>query len=172
MKTLEGIFKIMYSAVMAAMDAGTIRAWAAQAETDLAELIAEAERLQRRVAQARMQLELMYELLATVSNEPVQRSSEFAFAERSVRDRVVESVIQILQERGDPMRIQDIHAEFLRRELPLPGSGTPTNIAAHLVNRDLFSRPRRGVFGLTEWDGLPRLVEPEVDPRRGKRKKS
>jgi len=78
-----------------------------------------------------------------------------------VRERVVEGAVQILRERRTPLRIQDIHAEFLRRQLALPGSGTPANIAAHLVYRDLFTRPRRGVIGLTEWVDDAPPVEPE-----------
>lgn len=134
------------------MNADTIRGWIAKAEGDLAELQAEAERIQRSIAQVRTQLELMYELLATVTGEQIPTLSKAEGDGKSVRERVVESVITILRDHGSPMRIQDIHAEFLRRQLPLPGSGTPANIAAHLVARDLFTRPRRGVFGLAEWE--------------------
>jgi hypothetical protein len=111
----------------------------------------EAERIQRQLAQARTQLNLMYELLATVTHAPVGLQGRGSPA-RSVRETVAEAVRSMLLERGAPMRIQDIHSEFLRRELPLPGSGTPANIAAHLVDRGVFSRPRRGIFGLVEWD--------------------
>ncbi len=134
------------------MEADTVRDWIATAETDLADLVKQSEDLQRRVAQARVQLKLMYELLASVTDEPTPDNPESMGMERSVRERVVEGVVQILREHHTPLRIQDIHAEFLRRQLALPGSGTPANIAAHLVDRDLFTRPRRGVFGLTEWD--------------------
>lgn len=137
---------------MAVMDAETIRSWIAQAEADLAKLTAEADQLQRRVAHARIQLELMFELLATVTNEPIKRDPDSPGSEVSVRERVAQAVVQILREHGQPMRVQDIHSEFLHRELPLPGSGTPANIAAHLVDRGLFTRPGRGIFGLVEWD--------------------
>jgi hypothetical protein len=113
----------------------------------------EGERIQRDLAQLRTQLGLMYELLATATGEegPVQFQPQEAT--KSVRQRVVEEVGSILRDRGAPMRIQDIHAEFLRRKFQLPGSGTPANIAAHLVDRKVFSRPRRGVFALAEWNG-------------------
>jgi hypothetical protein len=136
---------------MAGADAATIREWVSKAEADIATLTAQAEDIQRRLAQSRIQLGLMYELLASLGDEAVSPRADLIGAERSVRERVVHSAVQVLQDRGAPMRIQDIHAEFLRRQLPLPGSGTPTNIAAHLVDRGVFTRPGRGLFGLTEW---------------------
>src|SRR5436309_2645638 len=128
------------------MDEATIRAWVAKAEAEVRELTAEAERAQRRAAQARTQLGLLYELLASVTGEPVGQVPEAAAAVQSVRERVVSSVVDILRDHGGPMRVQDIHSEFLRRELPLPGKGTPANIGAHLVDRKVFTRPRRGYF--------------------------
>jgi uncharacterized protein (DUF2267 family) len=151
-KPLDKTSDMYYYRNMEQMSADTIREWVAKAEADLAESTAEAERLQRRIAQMRTQLGLMYELLATVTDEPVTRLSEAEGSGKSMRERVVEAVILILREHGKPMRIQDIHSEFLRRELPLPGSGTPANIAAHLVDRDLFTRPGRGAFALAEWE--------------------
>ncbi len=147
---------------MAAMDADTIRQWVSKAEQELAELTSQAEDLQRRIAQGRVQLTLMYELLASLTNEPVLSRLDGPGQEKSVRERVVESVVRILRDRGEPMRIQDVHAEFLRRQFALPGSGTPTNIAAHLVDRTVFTRPSRGVFGLAEWEP----IEPAPVTRR------
>jgi hypothetical protein len=135
------------------MDAETIRSWIAAAEADVARLTAEADRIQHQLAQARQQLRLMLELLATVTNEQVARRPVMLGRERSVRERVAESAASILREFGKPMRLADIHAEFLRRELPIPGSGTPANIASHLVDRTVFTRPGRGTFGLAEWGG-------------------
>lgn len=136
---------------MATMDTETIRRWIEQSEAELRALTAEEEHLMRRIAQMRQQLNLMYELLATTTGEQAQKHPEADGVSRPVRERVVEAVVEILRDHGKPMRIQDIHIEFLRRQLPLPGSGTPANIAAHLVDRDLFTRPSRGVFGLAEW---------------------
>lgn len=155
-----------------AVDADTIRGWIAQAEADLAKRTAEAEEIQRRIAQARVQLGLMYELLATVTGEPAPARPD-APGGPSVRVRVVDSVVRILRDYGKPMRVEDIHAEFLRRELPLPGRGTPANIVAHLVDRGLFTRPRRGVYGLAEWEVAPPPADPHAHRRaraKGERK--
>jgi hypothetical protein len=103
---------------MAGADAATIREWVSKAEADVATLTAQAEDIQRRLAQSRIQLGLMYELLASLGDEAVSPRADLIGAERSVRERVVHSAVQVLQDRGAPMRIQDIHAEFLRRQLP------------------------------------------------------
>ena len=155
---------------MMQLDADTIRTWIAQAEADLSNLTAEAERIQRRIAQVRSQLGLMYELLATTTDGQIPKFSEASEAVKPVRERVADAVLEILREHGKPMRIQDIHAEFLRRELPLPGSGTPTNIAAHLVDRGLFARPSRGVFGLAEWGPPTHSAKPKDAARRRRKK--
>lgn len=161
-----------YHCLMATMDADTIREWIAAAEVDVTRLAAEAERSQHRLAQARAQLRLMYELLATVTHEEVARKPEALGGEKSVRERVAEAVLGILRECGRPMRLTDIHAEFLRRELPLPGSGTPANIASHLIDRTVFTRPSRGTFGLAEWGGEsgPMSSTPRRSAARRKRR--
>lgn len=137
---------------MKEIDATTIREWIREAEAKLSVLTDEADRIQRDLAQVRSQLQLLYELLATITGEEVPEDSNLEKSGKSIREEVVEAVTQILRDQGAPMRIQDIHSEFLRRELPLPGRGTPGNIAAHLVDREIFTRPRRGTFGLVEWE--------------------
>lgn len=136
------------------MDVEMIREWIRVGEADLQRLNAEAERINVQVAQQRQQLTLMYELLATLTNETPDRSLLETGAGQPVRERTVQAALDILREHGKPLRIQDLHAEFIRRGVPLPGSGTPTNIASHLVDRTIFTRPGRGVFGLVEW-GTP-----------------
>src|SRR5262249_2816596 len=86
-------------------------------------------------------------------------SAEHLGLGRSVRARVQENAVTILRERGAPMRILDIHSEFARRRMPLPGRGTPTNIAAHLVASDRFSRRGRGIYGLAGWDCVSHSAE-------------
>jgi hypothetical protein len=131
------------------IDPETIRGWIAAGEDRIAILVANAERLQREIAQLRTQLSLMYELLAT--NPGMTTSAPGAG--KSIRERVVDQVVEVLREAQRPLRAQDIHNAFLRREFPLPGSGTPANIAAHLVDKEVFTRPGRGYFGLKEWEG-------------------
>jgi hypothetical protein len=132
-------------------DPGQIREWIVQAEADVLSLAEEAERAQSRLAEARRRLMLLYELLATVTNAPVATGPQQLGIDRSVRERVQADAEAILRERGQPMRVQDILACFVRRGMVLPGRGTPTNILAHLVVDNRFVRHARGVYGLSEW---------------------
>lgn len=133
------------------MDLQTVRGWIAAAEAEVSELSAEAERLQFRLAEKRRQLMLLYEVLASLTNSPVAIPAEQMGIATSTRARVQADVERILRDHGRPMRLQDIHGEFIRRGVPLPGRGTPTNIGAHLVDRDRFRRFGRGVYGLVAW---------------------
>jgi hypothetical protein len=142
------------------MDAETVRGWVAAAETEVSELSAELDRLQFRLADKRRQLMLLYEVLATLTNSPVGLPMEQMGINRSTRARVAADVEAILGDRGHPMRIQDIHAEFIRRAMPLPGRGTPTNIAAHLVDAKRFRRFGRGVYGLEAWNTTSHAAAP------------
>lgn len=134
------------------MDADTIRTWIAQAEEEVARRVEEYEMAQTRLAEARRQLMLLYEMLATVTNSPVSIATEELGMARRIRERVQAHAEAILREHGKPMRITDLHAAFVRKGFPLPGRGTPTNIVAHLVASDRFSRHSRGVYGLVEWE--------------------
>jgi hypothetical protein len=147
-------------------DPDTIRGWVARAEAEFSELSVQAERVQQQLAEARRQLMLFYEMLATATNAPVEITAQERQSALSVRDQVQDNAESILREVGHPMRAQDIQMEFVRRHMPLPGRGTPTNIMAHLVaagNR--FSRPSRGMYGLTEWDRSSHSAgPPPVEP--------
>ena len=132
-------------------DPKTVREWIVAAEEEVSDLARQVERAQFQLAEARRRLMLLYEMLASVTNGPVGVSPDKARTTRPVREQVQSDAEAILRERGMPMRAQDLHAEFIRRGMPLPGRGTPTNIIAHIVASDRFSRRGRGVYGLTEW---------------------
>lgn len=134
-------------------DPEIVRGWIAKAEAEVSDLSEQAEAIQQHLAEARRQLMLFYEMLAAITNAPVEVSAEHMGIGRAVRERVQKDAEAILCDRGSPMRIQGIHAEFIRRRMRLPGRGTPTNIAAHLVASDRFSRKGRGIYGLVDWDG-------------------
>ena len=142
------------------MDAEIVRGWIAAAEGEVSELSAEAERLQFHLAEKRRQLMLLHEVLASLTNSPVAISVERMGIGTSTGARVQADAERILRDPGRPMRIQDINAEFIRRGAPLPGRGTPTNIAAHLADRDQFRRFGRGVYGLLAWDGPSNTTAP------------
>jgi hypothetical protein len=146
-------------------DAETVRGWISGAEAEVSRLTREAEQIQFRLADARRRLMLLYEVLASVTSAPVAVSPEELGIGRSTRERVQADAEAILRERGAPMRVQDIHAEFIRRGVPLPGRGLPANIIAHLAVSDRFSRHGRGIWGLAERDRPIPSVTPATSER-------
>ncbi len=68
------------------------------------------------------------------------------------------------------MHINDIHAEFIRRGLPVPGAGKPNNITVHLAGADGVRSTARGVYSIRD-DASPEVPMryPVVDNSRGRR---
>lgn len=133
------------------VDAHTVRRWIEQAEAECAARTRALDSASYQLAEAKRRLTLLHELLASVDGGPgVPTGTE---ATLSTAERVERDVAEILRGHGRPMRIQDIHTEFVRRSLPLPGRGTPTNIVAHLTNSNVVKRVARGVYGLAKWVG-------------------
>lgn len=72
-----------------------------------------------------------------------------------LRVRVVQREVQrLLQERGAPMDLADIHAALLERGVQLPGQGLRANVSLCIGTMDthgIFYKPRWGVYGLASW---------------------
>jgi hypothetical protein len=102
---------------------------------------------------------LLHEILAAVTNSPdaIQTDVELV----STRERVIRATERILHDARAPLRIGDIHAEFIRRGYALPGRGSPTNIVAHLGQTDRIVRLSRGVYSLPAG-----VSEPEANDQR------
>jgi hypothetical protein len=128
-----------------------VRTWISVTEAEVAALAVSSEEIQTRLAQARKRLVLYHEILAALTKAPVAVSDKELQVARSIRERTIQSAIEILRAHGRPLRVQDLHAEFIRRGHPLPGRGTPTNIVVHLASSPLIERRGRGVYGLSEW---------------------
>jgi hypothetical protein len=122
------------------------RRWVSEAEAEVARLNDEAERVGRQLADARRRLALLHEVLATVTNSPAAVQTDVELL--STRERVIRHTERILRDATVPMRIGDIHAEFIRRGYALPGRGSPTNLVAHLGQTDRIARLSRGVYAL------------------------
>jgi len=94
---------------------------------------------------------------------------------RATPSSVREMAHRILSESGRPLHISEIHQQFLARGHAIPGSGTPFNILAHLVNDKSFVRVARGTYALAgsvpQEQVLPR-AERRARRRRRKRKAS
>lgn len=125
-------------------DPGEVRRWVTEAEAEVARLSDELERAGRRLAEARRRLTLLYEVLAVVSKDPTAAMT--GIEPMPTRERVIRDALTVLTDAGRPMRIGDIHAEFIRRGFALPGRGTPTNLVAHLGSTDRITRLARGVY--------------------------
>src|SRR6266550_4626749 len=121
------------------LEPDVVRTWISAAEQEVAELDSDAALLQHRLAQARKRLMLYHEILSALTKMPVAVSEQELRIGRSVRERTLADAAEILRTAGRPMRIQDIHTEFIRRGKPLPGRGTPTNIIAHLGSSTEFT---------------------------------
>jgi hypothetical protein len=143
--------------LQARLEPDQVREWIAATEAQLAELDAEGDRIQSRLAEARKRLMNFHELLAAITKAPVKVSDQELRIGRSVRERTIVAAVDILHQYNRPLSIQELHAAFIRLGKPLPGRGTPTNIVAHLGTSSLFVRRGRGVYALAEW-------EPEKDP--------
>ena len=87
---------------------------------------------------------------------------------------VREMTKKILAELGRPLHISEIHRQFTGRGYPIPGSGTPFNILAHLVNSKDFVRVARGTYALSgsvpPEQVLPRVTRKRRRARRRKRR--
>jgi hypothetical protein len=133
-------------------DPELVRRWVSEAEAEVARLNDEAERVSRQLAIARRRVTLLHEILAAVTNNPdaIQTDVELV----STRERVIRDTERILRDARAPMRIGDIHSEFIRRGYALPGRGSPTNLVAHLGQTDRIARLSRGVYALPAPDAV------------------
>jgi hypothetical protein len=73
------------------------------------------------------------------------------------RDALVQTVIDLLREHGEPMPIRNLMAELVSRGAPIPGRGEQANLISVITRVPEIVRPHRGVYGLREWnlDGVP-----------------
>src|SRR5258708_7594421 len=127
-----------------------VQEWIARAVVECVARVRVAEMPAYRLSEAKKRLGLLHELLSSVNGGAQLETSGTDIEWRSSA-RVERDVAEILRDRGQPMRLQDIHTEFVRRGFPLPGRGTPTNIVAHLTNSRAVKRFGRGVYGLELW---------------------
>ena len=120
----------------------------AEAEAEVTRLSEEVDRAGQRLGEARRRLTLLYEVLAAVSKDPTVAKT--GIEPMPTRERVIRDAVRVLSDAGRPMRIGDIHAEFIRREFALPGRGSPTNLVAHLGSTNRIKRLARGVYALAD----------------------
>lgn len=67
------------------------------------------------------------------------------------RAALLDTVIEILSDAGEPMQIQALMAAVKERDVRIPGKGSQANLIA-VISRDArIVRPQRGYYGLTDW---------------------
>lgn len=67
------------------------------------------------------------------------------------RAALLDTVIEILSNAGEPMQIQALMAAVKERDVRIPGQGRQANLIA-VISRDArIVRPRRGYYGLADW---------------------
>jgi hypothetical protein len=75
----------------------------------------------------------------------------------TVKEQVEARVIEILEDAGAPLHINEIHSRYRERGWKVPGAGEPVNITSHIRVSHRIRSPKRGVYGLVEQVGdIPR----------------
>ena len=92
----------------------------------------------------------------------VTRSSMSQRGAPTRRDALVQTVIDLLREHGEPMPVRNLMSELISRGAPIPGRGEQANLISVITRVPDIVRPHRGVYGLREWnlDGEPPAPRP------------
>ena len=155
-----------------------IAAWIRAVEEDLAHLDSELAPLITRQAALTERLGLLKRLLVSVGSQTASQPEQGAMSpstvpvarsNASVRERVQADAVAILRNTGVPMHINDIHAEFIKRGLEVPGAGKPNNITVHLADTPRIRSTSRGFYALDDSSNSTSAVRyPVLDESRGK----
>jgi len=153
-----------------------LRDWEKALQGEVERWQAERSRVESELQRATKKLELVREM-RSLDASPASTASLVPSAikdGRATPTSVREMTQRILSESARPLHINEIHQQFVERGYPIPGSGTPFNILAHLVNDNSFVRVARGTYALTgsvpEDQVMPKA--PRKPRRRRKRKKT
>lgn len=82
------------------------------------------------------------------------------------RAALLDTVIEILGDAGEPMQIQALMTEVGDRDIRIPGKGSQANLIAVISRDPRIVRPQRGFYGLSEWG-----LEDERSASRPKRRR-
>ena len=147
-------------------EAARLTEWEAALGGEIQRLQSERERIDSELQRATKKLELVKQMRlledgAAQSALPVVTAPK---ERRATPTAVREMAHKVLSESARPLHISEIHQQFVARGYAIPGSGTPFNILAHLVNDKSFVRVARGTYALAG------SVPPEQVLPRAKRK--
>ena len=124
--------------------------WESALQEDVQGWESERNRADAELQRAIKRLELVRQmrLLEEDSPKPPVAEAPPVGDARATPTSVREMTHRILSQSNRPLHISEIHKQFLSNGYPIPGSGTPFNILAHLVNNKAFVRVARGTYAL------------------------
>jgi len=67
------------------------------------------------------------------------------------RTALLDTVIEILRNAGEPLQIRALMAEVGKRDVRIPGKGRQANLIAVISRDTRIVRPQRGYYGLADW---------------------
>jgi len=125
----------------------------------------ELNRAQSALAEAERELRLLAELaelrgveIPAAAKGPHEKPSpapNLASGTRKAPSRgraaLLDTVIEILSNAGEPMQIQALMAAVKERDIRIPGKGSQANLIAVISRDTRIVRPQRGYYGLTDW---------------------
>lgn len=158
-------------------EAATLTEWEEALGQEIERLQGERERIDSELQRTTKKLELVKQmrLLEDGSAQSLTPTVKPLKEQRATPTAVREMACKILSESARPLHISEIHEHFIARGYAIPGSGTPFNILAHLVNDKSFVRVARGTYALAgsvpPEQVLPK-AERKVKRHKKRRKKS
>jgi len=136
------------------MDARKLSEWEKTLESERGELLLKRAQVDEQLQKISRKIELLQQMRSLDEVRTLKEPTESAGANNTGGDNratptfVREMARKILTESGVPLHISEIHKQFLANGYLIPGSGTPFNILAHLVNDKSFARVARGTYAL------------------------
>jgi len=112
---------------------------------------------------------LLKELLGSLGDVGAHPAA-MARGNETTRERVHREAVEVLRDVGQPMHSNDIHAEFLKRGIQIPGAGKPNNITVHLTGWADVTSPERGMYALTEHVGTAVAAKSRKPAQRRKKR--
>lgn len=94
--------------------------------------------------------EIVTQLLESISGSSSNRGKKNQKQKQkgSTGSYVIEHAIELLEEEGGPLHINELHARFLQKGYAIPGSGAPVNITSHIRNSKKIVSTSRGIYDL------------------------
>lgn len=157
-----------------AINEGTLSAALEEIHARIAELESERAGLDRLLAAAHEEEQLLVQYMALrtgrVTQADVTKIAEPAHARncREPKQPSVEAVVRELAAAGRPLHISDLMRLLRDANVQIPGAGAQANLITHLRRDDRLIRPSRGMYALTAW-GLPSMPSKPSRKRRKRR---